>query len=189
MLQKVFDMFVDIPENLALSIPGLKDPSSLPHFKKVREKIKNKLKVARAQLKSQQEIIKKDESFTILNDNFVRPDKNIKEESRIPKNIVDDNHMQLAEKSKNQINFNRNDDNNSVKLSNFHSFSDMPKSSNSSIPQSRHYHSTCTITSSDIDSKDNYEISPIKSNKSLNLDIQKSNSSSQIMNESKYLIQ
>jgi len=45
MLQKVFNMFVNIPEKLAINIPGLRDPSSLPHLQKVRQKIKNKLKL------------------------------------------------------------------------------------------------------------------------------------------------
>lgn len=185
MLQKVFDMFVDIPENVAKCIPGLRDPSSLPHFKKVRQKIKNKLKVARAQLKSQQEITKKEECLTILNDDFVRPDKSIIEESRIPKNILDEHHMLLVEKSENQINFNLNDDNNSVKSSNLYSFSDMPTSSNSSMAQFNH--SKCTVTSTNVDLKENYEISKDKSDISLNVNFQKSTSSSQTINKSKYL--
>lgn len=184
MLQKVFDMFVDIPENVAINIPGLRDPSSLPHFKKVRQKIKNKLKVARAQLKSQQEIIKKEESLTILNNAFVRSDKNIKEEI-ISKNISNDNHILLAEKSKNQINLNPNNDNNSLKLSNFHSFSDMSTSSNSATTQSRLNSLTCTVTSLNVNPKENYKISQDKSNINLNVDVQKSTPSSEIMNEGK----
>ncbi|XP_025419354.1 Bloom syndrome protein homolog isoform X2 [Sipha flava] len=184
MLQKVFDMFVDIPENVAINIPGLRDPSSLPHFKKVRQKIKNKLKVARAQLKSQQEIIKKENSLNVLNDTFISPDKNIKEE-KISKNISDNNDMLLDEKLENQINLNLNYDNNSVKLSNLHSFSDIPTSSNSSITQSRLNNLTCTVTSLHFNSKENNKISHDKSDFNINVDVQKSTPSSQIMNENK----
>lgn len=102
MLQNVFNMFVDIPESLAINIPGLRDPKSLPHLKRVRQKIKNKLKVAKAQLKCQQEIPKKAKNSPILNDNHMSSNKEEKGMLENSKNICSD-HIKLSEKSRNLI--------------------------------------------------------------------------------------
>jgi len=99
MLQKVFNIFVDIPESVAVNIPGLRDPSSLTNLKKVQQKIKNKLKVAKEQLDCQRKVSKKVEMSLSTNDNVVVPDKKIKEVNRIPENILVNNHMLLYEKS------------------------------------------------------------------------------------------
>jgi len=99
MLQKVFNMFVDIPECVAVNIPGLRDPSSLSNLKKVRRKIKTKLKIAKDQLNCQQNVLKQFEISSISNDNFVESDKKIKNRNRKPKNNLDENHIPLYETS------------------------------------------------------------------------------------------
>ncbi|XP_050439513.1 recQ-like DNA helicase Blm isoform X2 [Adelges cooleyi] len=67
-LQKVFNMFINLPENVAVTIPGLRDASSLPHIKKIRQKIINKLNVAKVQLKSQLKILDNNEAILPYSD-------------------------------------------------------------------------------------------------------------------------
>lgn len=93
MLQKVFNMFVDIPESVAINIPGLRDPSSLANLKRVGQKIKNRLKVAKEQLNCQRKVSKGVEISSINNDNFVLPNKIINNVNRIPENVLDDNNV------------------------------------------------------------------------------------------------
>lgn len=85
MLEKVFNIFVDIPTSLAIKIPGLRDASSLPHIKKVRQKIKNKLKVAKAQLKYQQNP-KKVENSSVSSDIFLVSDEETNNKNKVLKN-------------------------------------------------------------------------------------------------------
>lgn len=112
MLEKVFNMFVDIPTSLAINIPGLRDASSLPHLKKVRQKIKNKLKVAKAQLKYQQNSKKVENSF-VSNDIFLISNKKTNNKSRVLKD--DDNNSCTIFPKKYPTDAT---DNNSIKLSN-----------------------------------------------------------------------
>lgn len=107
MLHKVFNMFVNIPENVAINIPGLRDASSLPHFKKVRQKIKNKLKIAKEQLKHQQEMSKKVESCTVSNDISVINNK-IKNVNGIPVNSSYEKYKLLPEKILDPNDLNKN---------------------------------------------------------------------------------
>lgn len=112
MLEKVFNMFVDIPTSLAINIPGLRDASSLPHLKKVRQKIKNKLKIAKAQLKYQQNS-KKVENSSISNDIFLISDEKTNNKSRVLK--TNDNKSCTIFPKKYSTDAT---DNNSIKLSN-----------------------------------------------------------------------
>lgn len=105
----MFDIFVDIPRSLAINIPGLRDPSSLPHLKKVREKIKHKLKVFKEQLKYQQNS-KKVENSSVSNDIFLISDKKTNNKSRLLKNNGNNSCTIFPEKYQT--------DNNSIKLSN-----------------------------------------------------------------------
>jgi len=89
MLQKVFNMFVNIPEKLAINIPGLRDPSSLPHLKKVQQKIKNKLNIARVQLKSLHKMSKVENS-SVFEDILFASDKDENHVNRITENSFDD---------------------------------------------------------------------------------------------------
>lgn len=119
MLLKVFHMFVNLPESIAVNIPGLRDPSSLSHLKKVRQKIKTKLKIAKTQLKSQQELLKKVESSLVSNENVTVYGKHINEEINvIPNTNLDYNHSFFAEDLCNQTNLNEN---NATKLSHLQS--------------------------------------------------------------------
>lgn len=181
MLQKVFNMFVDIPENLALSIPGLRDPSSLPHLKRVRQKIKNKLKFARAQLKHNHELLKKVNVSPTLNDVLTASDTEIKSIDRVPKNI--------AEESYNPISFNENC---SSKISNPEQFSNSKCEANLNFNKTHTQHKStnktavCTITSSDIQ-ENNIEINYDKSDISFKEGNLKS-SSTQILNRGMFNI-
>lgn len=112
MLEKVFNMFVDIPTSLAINIPGLRDASSLPHLKKVRQKIKNKLKVAKAQLKYQQNS-KKVENSSISNDIFLISGKKTNNKSKVLKNNDNKSCTIFPKKYSTDAT-----DNNSIKLSN-----------------------------------------------------------------------
>lgn len=94
-------MFVDIPPTLANSIPGLRDSTVLPRLKRVRQKITNKLKFARAQLKHQKQIPKVDDSSFLNNVNFIS-NKETKQMNRIPNNIINDNNCMLLSEKYNQ---------------------------------------------------------------------------------------
>ncbi|XP_050527385.1 recQ-like DNA helicase Blm isoform X2 [Daktulosphaira vitifoliae] len=54
-LEKVFNIFTNLPESIAINIPGLRDATSISRIKKIRQKIKNKLNSAKIQLKKQLE--------------------------------------------------------------------------------------------------------------------------------------
>ncbi|XP_060858360.1 recQ-like DNA helicase Blm isoform X2 [Metopolophium dirhodum] len=154
MLQKVFNMFVNIPEKLAINIPGLRDPSSLPHLQKVRQKIKNKLKFAKAQLKSQQKMTKV-ESSSVFDDIFVASDNDENHVNRISENILKDE----------KLCFSKNLNNNSQ--------------SKPLLTQNKVKNIPCTLTSL----KNNVEENGYKPDVSLNLYCQKSTSSTQTMNK------
>jgi len=163
MLQKVFSMFVNIPEKLAINIPGLRDPSSLPHLKKVRQKIKNKLKIAKAQLNSLHKM-PKIESSSVFEDVLVASDKN-------------ENHVnKISENSLNNI-----DTDNYEKLC-------FPKDLNENsqikplLTQNKVKNLPCTVTSL----KHNLEENDYMPNLSSNSCCQKSTSSTLTMNESMY---
>lgn len=163
MLQKVFNMFVSIPEKLAINIPGLRDPSSLPHLKKVRQKIKNKLKVAKAQLKNQQKMPKV-ECSSVFDDIFVATDKDESHVNRISENSCDDIHIVNAEKL---------------------CFSNKLKKTSQIKPlltQNKVKNLPCTVTSI----KNNSEENNYKPDISSNLYCQKSTSSIQTTNECMY---
>jgi len=94
-------MFVDIPPTLASSIPGLRDSTALPRLKRVRQKITNKLKFARAQLKHQKQIPKVEHSSFLNNEKKIS-DKETKHLNRIPNNITNDNICMLLSEKYNQ---------------------------------------------------------------------------------------
>lgn len=183
MLQKVFNMFVDIPENVAIKIPGLRDPSSLPHLKRVRQKIKNKLKLARSQLKYKQEVSKKLENSFTSNDISTVSDTEIKNIERTTKNIVKSNPISLNE-------------NYSSTFSNPESFPNLKCETNKlnkkinkieTQHKSMNKNTVCTITSSNISQEKNIEIGYDKSDISPNENYLKSSkdiSSTQILNRS-----
>jgi len=235
MLEKVFNMYVDIPENVAINIPGLRNPSSLPHLKKVRQKIRNKLKLAKKQLQNQQKISQKHEISLISNNSSLISQKELSYINKIPKNILDDNvmHQSYYKTSLNK--------NNETQLCNLESFSnlkptinecDQPNYANLSchnveyskkklfdingvneiqndenktnemlkiqsspsniifptIP-SRLKKSTCTITSLNINSEENFKSGYYeKSDYNSNVSDEASTSSSQNMNTSKLYI-
>ncbi|XP_025198118.1 Bloom syndrome protein homolog [Melanaphis sacchari] len=160
MLQKVFNMFVNIPEKLAITIPGLRDPSSLPHLKKVRQKIKNKIKVAKAQLKSQKSITKFENS-SILDDIFVASDEDENLANRISENIFDDIQLVHDKKLCFPINLNKN-------------FQIKP-----SLTKNKVENSPCTTTSL----KNNLEENVYMLEKSSNLSCQKYSASFQTTNK------
>lgn len=193
MLHKVFNMFVDIPKEVAINIPGLRNPSSLPHLKKVRQKIKNKLKIAEAQLKHQQEISKTLENSSIKNKTLTVSDKT-------------NSHLLLAEKlcnpNKNNIksscfNFDKEQHHNNYLFDNSACVSetqnDINKSNQinlqpckllSSTSQTKLKKLTCTITSN-ANMKEIDEIS-YQNKSSINLkDIDQNFSNTQIINTSK----
>lgn len=157
MLQKVFNMFVNIPEKLAVNIPGLRDPSSLPHLQKVQQKIKKKLKVAKAQLKSQQKMTKV-ESFSVFDNIFVASDEDENHVNRISENIVNDEILCFSK------NLNKNSQIKPL------------------LTQTKVKNLPCTVTSL----KNNLEENDSKPEISLNLCSQNSNSSNQTMNKSMY---
>ncbi|KAF0766088.1 Uncharacterized protein FWK35_00001987 [Aphis craccivora] len=160
MLQKVFNMFVNIPEKLAINIPGLRDPSSLPHLKKVRQKIKNKLRIAKAQLKSQQKILNIENS-SVLDDIFVASDEDEKHVNRISENAFDDTQLVHNKKFSFPINLNKNSQ---IKAS---------------LPENNVNNLSCTITSS----KNNLKENDYKPEVSSNLSCLKSTTSSQTTNK------
>jgi len=163
MLQKVFNMFVSIPEKLAINIPGLRDPSSLPHLKKVRQKIKNKLKVAKAQLKNQQKMAKV-ESSSVFDDIFVATDKDENHVNRISENSLEAIDMVNAEK----LCFSKNlNESSQIKPL---------------LTQKNVKNLPCTVTSL----KNNLEENDDKPDISSNLFCQKSTSSIQTMNKRMY---
>jgi len=157
MLEKVFNMFVNIPEKLAINIPGLRDPSSLPHLQKVRQKIKNKLKVAKAQLKSQQRMTKV-ESSSEFDSIFVASDNVENHVNRISKNIVKDDKLCFSK------NLNKNSEIKPL------------------LTQNKVKNLPCTLTSL----KNNVEEKDYKPDVSLNLYCQKSTSSTPTMNKSMF---
>lgn len=161
MLQKVFNMFVNIPEKLAINIPGLRDPSSLPHLKKVRQKIKNKLRIAKAQLKSQQKILNIENS-SVLDDIFVASDEDEKHVNRISENAFDDTQLVHNKKFSFPINLNKNSQ---IKAS---------------LPENNVNNLSCTMTSS----KNNLKENDYKPEVSSNLSCLKSTTSSQTTNKS-----
>lgn len=156
MLQKVFNMFVEIPENIAINIPGLRDPSSLPHLKKVRQKIKSQLKFSRAQLKYKQEKSKKLENCSISNDILKVSQTDIKRVNNVSKNIFEES-----------INPTSLNENYSLIYSDPHSFSNLECEINKLNQKTNktHVQSTftiktpvSTITSTNISSENNVEI-------------------------------
>lgn len=161
MLQKVFNMFVNIPEKLAINIPGLRDPSSLPHLKKVRQKIKNKLRVAKAQLKSQQKI-PNIENSSVLDDIFVESDEDENHVNRTSENVFNDTHLVHDKKLIFPINLNKNSQ---IKAS---------------LSENSINNLSCTITSS----KNNLKENDYKLGVSSNLSCLKSTTSSQTTNKS-----
>ncbi|XP_050434799.1 recQ-like DNA helicase Blm isoform X2 [Adelges cooleyi] len=54
-LDQVFDVFVNIPENVASTIPCLKDFSKISQLKRIRQKLKNKMQLGKKRLLSDQE--------------------------------------------------------------------------------------------------------------------------------------
>ncbi|XP_060844582.1 recQ-like DNA helicase Blm [Rhopalosiphum padi] len=160
MLQKVFNMFVSIPEKLAINIPGLRDPSSLPHLKKVRQKIKNKLKVAKAQLKNQQKISEVKNS-SVLDDIFVASDKDEKCVNIISEKFFDDIQLVHDKNLCFPINLNKN------------------SQINPSLAENKVKNLPCTITSL----KNNSEENDYKPGVSSTLNCQKSTTSSQTTNK------
>ncbi|XP_050061310.1 recQ-like DNA helicase Blm isoform X2 [Aphis gossypii] len=160
MLQKVFNMFVNIPEKLAINIPGLRDPSSLPHLKKVRQKIKNKLRVAKAQLKSQQKI-PNIENSSVLDDIFVASDEDENYVNRISENALDDTQLVHDKKLNFPIKLNKNSQ---IKAS---------------LAENNVNNLSCTMTSS----KNNLEENLYKPEVSSNLSCLKSTTSFQTTNK------
>jgi len=163
MLQKVFNMFVNIPEKLAINIPGLRDPSSLPHLKKVQQKIKNKLKIAKAQLKSLHKIPKV-ESSSVFEDISFASDKDESNINRISENSFDDIHSEKAEKLCFRNNLNENFQTKTL------------------LTQNKVKNLSCTVTSLKNDLEENDYTPDISSN----LWYQKSTSSTLTMNKSMY---
>lgn len=98
-LEKAFNMLVNIPKSLAVNIPGLQGPSALLRLKKVRQKIKNKLKVAKVQLKCQHNISHsvKNNPKTMSNNISQASDYGIKNFNKSLKNSLDNNHVPLPE--------------------------------------------------------------------------------------------
>lgn len=109
MLQKVFNMFVDIPKNVAINIPGIRNPSSLPHLKRVRQKIKNKLKVAKTQLlEYQQKTSNKYNTPSIKSDMLMSTVKMVKYDSQTTQKSNSNNSNfllteKLCDKNKNNM--------------------------------------------------------------------------------------
>lgn len=172
-LHKVFNMFVDIPENVAVNIPGFRDPSLLPQLKRVRLKIKNNIKIAKAQIKYYKKVPNQ-VSINNLNENFdvsVEEKKNV---NKISVNSLNDNYIQLSDQ---KTEYNHNIDKyNENKLLNIGSVEEIQNeneiykrsqihkqsSSNnliSSKTQSKFQKPTCTITSSSVKLNENYDIS------------------------------
>lgn len=50
MLEQVYNAILNIPETVIVSIPGLKSPSVLTELKRMRQKIKNKIKLGETRL-------------------------------------------------------------------------------------------------------------------------------------------
>lgn len=50
MLEQVFNIFLNIPDNILVSIPGIKSPSVVTELKRMRQKIKNKIKMGNNRL-------------------------------------------------------------------------------------------------------------------------------------------
>lgn len=157
MLQKVFNMFVNIPEELAINIPGLRDPSSLPNLQKVRLKIKNKLKIAKAQLKSQLKITKV-ESPSVFDNIFVASDNDENHMNKISEKIVKEEKLCFSKK------LNKNSPIKPL----------LTQNEVKNIP--------CTLTSL----KNNVEDNDNKTDVSLNMYYQTSTSSTQTMNKSMF---
>jgi len=157
MLQKVFNMFVNIPEEFAINIPGLRDPSSLPHLQKVRQKIKNKLKIAKAQLKNQLKMTKV-ESSSVFDNIFVASDNNENHMNRISEKIVKDEKLCFSK------NLNKNSPIKPL------------------LTQNKVKNVPCTLTSL----KNNVEENHYKPDVSLNMYYQTSTSSTQTMNKSMF---
>lgn len=176
-LHKVFNMFVDIPENVAVNIPGLRHPSSLAQLKRVRLKIKKNIKVAKTKIKHHQEVSNQvDSSSSILNDNFDVSDKVRKcvNRNRNPENILNDTaYIQLSDQ-KTEYTYNSdgcsynqlvNTDcvektqyENEVSEGNQIHIQSNFGNSISSKTQSKFQKPTCTITSSSINSNENYNM-------------------------------
>lgn len=194
MLEKVFNMFVDIPKNVAVNIPGLRDPSSLPHLKRVRQKIKKKIKIAEEQLKYQQEISKTTENSSIENNNLT-VSNNISNQTNSHmlaeklcnsnKNNFKSSQSDCNEKYHNNLfenntRINENEINKSNRI-NLQSSNLFP-----SIAQTKLKKLTCTVTSSNTNSKEINEIS-YHNKPSINLnDFDQKCSSTQVINNCKF---
>lgn len=201
-LHKVFNMFVEIPENVAVSIPGLRHPSSLAQLKRVRLKIKNNIKVAKTKIKYHQKVSKKVESSSsILNENIDLSDKERKCVNRNPENILTDTaYVQLSDR-KTECSYNSDgcsynqlintdfvektqNENEVCEGSQIRSQS-YSGNSTSSKTKSKFQKPSCTITSSNINSNENYNMNcNEKSTVISNLYDQKSTPSTQIRSKS-----
>lgn len=56
MLEKIYNIVLNIPQNILVSIPDLKSPLILNKVKRMRQKIKNKIKIGSTRLKNEQKI-------------------------------------------------------------------------------------------------------------------------------------
>ncbi|KAL4134912.1 hypothetical protein QTP88_006597 [Uroleucon formosanum] len=154
MLQKVFNMFVNLPEELAINIPGLRGPSSLSQLQEVQIKIKNQIKIAKAQLKNQLKITKV-ESCSLFDDIFVASDNDENYMNKISEKIVKDEKLCFS-KTLNK--------NSRIKPL-------LTKNKVKNVP--------CTLTSL----KNNVEENDYKTDASLNMYYQTSTSGTQTMNK------
>lgn len=66
MLEEVYNIILNISDTIVLSIPSLKSPSVLVELKRMRQKIKNKIKIGKTRLKN--------EPSTSSNNNLCNPE-------------------------------------------------------------------------------------------------------------------
>lgn len=57
MFEQVFNIVLNIPDNIVVSIPSLKSPVVVNELKRMRQKIKNKIKIGMTRLKNDEEIM------------------------------------------------------------------------------------------------------------------------------------
>lgn len=93
LLENVFEIFVNLPEDMAAKIPDIRGPEALSYLKKFRSVIQKRVKMAKDQLKCQQNNPENKKSSFMSSDFSLVANKKIKDINILPDNTSEDNRL------------------------------------------------------------------------------------------------
>lgn len=223
LLENVFEIFVNLPDDMAAKIPDIRGPEALSYLKKFRSVIQKRVKMAKDQLKCKQNNPETKKSSLMSSDFSLVADKKIKDEKKLSDNILKDHSLRAGNlrsstsfcenqqsfpkfeqeitklnqnthlhSSYNGYHYNEslnrsgvNELQNEVDKVNQNNSQHSSSHSLSLMTYSKFKNSTCTITSLNMNSKENLDIDCDKLDLISNLNAQKPTSSTQVLSKGK----